>query len=123
MDELRLGNGTVPSAHAMSLWDTFPYSLRQMQYLVAVADLGGFRKAADACGVAQPSMSAQIAQVEQALGVQIFERSTRGVRITAAGAAVIDRSRSRRHRAAAQRSVERYGADRRHPDGVSVPAA
>ena len=78
----------------MALWDTIPYSLRQLQYLVAVGDLGGFRKAADACGVAQPSMSAQIAQVEQAIGVQIFERSARGVRVTAAGARVIDRARA-----------------------------
>ena len=97
----------------MALWDTIPYSLRQLQYLVAVADLGGFRKAADACGVAQPSMSAQIAQVEQALGVQIFERGPRGVRVTARRRA--DRSIGRgrrswpraiwRHRAAAQRSA------------------
>lgn len=78
----------------MSLRDTLPYSLRQLQYLVAVAELGGFRKAAAACGVAQPSMSAQIAQVETALGVQVFERGARGVRVTAAGAAVIDRARA-----------------------------
>jgi LysR family hydrogen peroxide-inducible transcriptional activator len=78
----------------MALWDTIPYSLRQLQYLVAVGDLGGFRKAADACGVAQPSMSAQIAQVEQAIGVQVFERSARGVRVTVAGARVIDRARA-----------------------------
>jgi LysR family hydrogen peroxide-inducible transcriptional activator len=78
----------------MALWDTLPCSLRQLQYLVAVADLAGFRKAADACGVAQPSMSAQIAKAEQALGVQIFERSARGVRVTAAGAFVIDRARA-----------------------------
>src|SRR5262245_28630773 len=77
----------------MALWDTVPYSLRQLQYLVAVADLGGFRRAAEACGVAQPSMSAQIAQVEQAIGVQIFERGARGVRVTTAGARVIDRAR------------------------------
>jgi LysR family hydrogen peroxide-inducible transcriptional activator len=78
----------------MALWDTLPYSLRQLQYLAAVADLGGFRRAAEACGVAQPSLSAQIAQVEQALGVQIFERGPRGVRVTAAGAFVIDRARA-----------------------------
>src|SRR5688572_19812792 len=78
----------------MASWDTIPYSLRQLQYLVAVGDLGGFRKAAEACGVAQPSLSAQIAQVEQAIGVQIFERSARGVRVTAAGAKVIDRARA-----------------------------
>ena len=59
--------------------------MRQLQYLVAVAELGGFRRAAEACGVAQPSLSAQIAQVERALGVQVFERGARGVRVTAAG--------------------------------------
>lgn len=78
----------------MALWDTAPYSLRQLQYLVAIAELGGFRRAAEACGVAQPSLSAQVAQVEQALGVQIFERGARGVRVTAAGARVVDRARA-----------------------------
>lgn len=78
----------------MAVWDTAPYSLRQLQYLVAIAELGGFRRAAEACGVAQPSLSAQVAQVEQALGVQIFERGARGVRVTAAGALVVDRARA-----------------------------
>jgi len=77
----------------MALWDTAPYSLRQLQYLVAVADLGGFRRAAEACGVSQPSLSAQVAQVERALRVQVFERHARGVRVTAAGGAVLARSR------------------------------
>jgi LysR family transcriptional regulator, hydrogen peroxide-inducible genes activator len=39
-----------------------PFSLRQLQYVVAVADLGGFRRAAEACHVSQPSLSAQVAQ-------------------------------------------------------------
>lgn len=78
----------------MPVWETLPYSLRQLQYIIAVADLGGFRRAAESCGVAQPSMSAQIAQVEQALGVQIFERSARGVRVTTAGAQLIERART-----------------------------
>lgn len=77
----------------MDLWDTAPYSLRQLQYLVAVADLGGFRKAADACGVSQPSLSAQIARLERALGIQVFERDARGVRVTTAGDAVLTRTR------------------------------
>jgi len=77
----------------MPLWDAAPYSLRQLQYLVAVADLGGFRRAAEACGVSQPSLSAQVAQVERVLGVQVFERSARGVRVTAAGEAVLVRAR------------------------------
>lgn len=77
----------------MATWDTFGYSLRQLQYLLAVADLGGFRKAAEACGVSQPSLSAQVAQLERAIGVQVFERSPRGVRTTAAGRAIVDRAR------------------------------
>src|SRR5687767_792327 len=77
----------------MMPWEQLPFSLRQLQYVVAVADLGGFRRAADACGVAQPSLSAQVAQVEDGLGVQLFERSARGVRVTAAGAGLIERAR------------------------------
>src|SRR5262245_49125993 len=78
----------------MALWDTLPFSIRQLQYVVAVAELGGFRRAAEACRVAQPSMSAQIAQVEQALGIQIFERGKRGVRVAEAGVSVIERARA-----------------------------
>jgi LysR family hydrogen peroxide-inducible transcriptional activator len=78
----------------MALWSTIPYSLRQLQYVVAVADLGGFRRAAEACGVAQPSLSSQVAQVETGLGVQLFERGGRSVRLTAAGAALVDRARA-----------------------------
>jgi LysR family hydrogen peroxide-inducible transcriptional activator len=77
----------------MALWDTVPYSLRQLQYLLAVAELRGFRRAAEACGVAQPSLSAQVSQLEQALGVQVFERDAKGVRVTQAGEAVLARAR------------------------------
>ncbi|MFA5909780.1 MAG: LysR substrate-binding domain-containing protein [Vicinamibacterales bacterium] len=77
----------------MALRDQAPFSMRQLQYLVAVADLGGFRRAAEACGVAQPSLSAQVAQVESALGVQVFERNPRGVRVTERGKPLIARAR------------------------------
>ncbi len=77
----------------MSRWDPHQSSLRQLQYLVAVAELGGFRRAAQACGVAQPSLSAQVAQLERTLGVQVFERHARGIRITAAGEVVLARAR------------------------------
>lgn len=69
-------------------------SLRQLQYLVAVADLGGFGRAATKCHVSQPSLSAQVALAERALGVRVFERDRRGVRVTAAGAAVLARARA-----------------------------
>jgi LysR family hydrogen peroxide-inducible transcriptional activator len=70
-----------------------PVSLRQLQYLVAVADRLSFRAAAEACHVAQPSLSAQVALAEESLGVKVFERDTRRVLVTAAGAEVIVRAR------------------------------
>jgi len=59
----------------MDLLSALPVSLRQLQYIVAVAEHGSFRRAADACHVAQPSLSAQVGVAEQALGVQLFERT------------------------------------------------
>jgi LysR family hydrogen peroxide-inducible transcriptional activator len=71
-----------------------PFTLRQLQYLVAVADTRSFRAAAELCHVAQPSLSAQIAQVESALGVTLFERERRPVLVTPAGEALIARARA-----------------------------
>jgi LysR family hydrogen peroxide-inducible transcriptional activator len=70
-----------------------PFSLRQLQYAVAVAEALSFRKAAELCRVSQPSLSAQLARLEQALGVRLFERDRRRVLATAAGREVIDRAR------------------------------
>jgi LysR family hydrogen peroxide-inducible transcriptional activator len=70
-----------------------PFTLRQLQYAVAVAERLSFHKAADACSVSQPSLSAQIAQLEAALGVQLFERSRRHVLLTDAGRDVLERAR------------------------------
>jgi LysR family hydrogen peroxide-inducible transcriptional activator len=69
------------------------YSLRQLQYAVAVADTGGFRRAAERCHVSQPSLSAQLAQLESALGVTLFERGRRRVLLTPAGADLVERAR------------------------------
>jgi LysR family hydrogen peroxide-inducible transcriptional activator len=69
-------------------------SLRQLQYVVAVADRKSFRQAAEACRVAQPSLSAQIADLEAALGVRLFERDRRRVAVTTAGAALVTRARA-----------------------------
>jgi LysR family hydrogen peroxide-inducible transcriptional activator len=68
-------------------------SLRQLQYIVAVAELGGFRRAAEACHVAQPSLSAQVALAEQVLGVRLFERDRRHVRLSPAGDALVQQAR------------------------------
>jgi LysR family hydrogen peroxide-inducible transcriptional activator len=77
----------------MSRWSPHPVTLRQLQYVVAVAEFKSFRRAAEACAVAQPSLSAQVAQLEGALGLPIFERSARGVAVTKAGAALLERAR------------------------------
>ncbi len=60
----------------------WPFTLRQLQYVVAVAETLSFRVAAERCHVAQPSLSAQLAQLEKALGVRLFERDRRRVLLT-----------------------------------------
>lgn len=69
-----------------------PYTLRQLQYAVAVAESLSFRKAAERCGVSQPSLSAQLAQLEEALGVRLFERDHRRVLVTGAGRALLEQA-------------------------------
>lgn len=71
-----------------------PFTLRQLQYVVAVANSKSFRGAAAACHVSQPSLSSQIAQVEGALGVPLFERDRRGVLLTPAGVELVERART-----------------------------
>ena len=68
-------------------------TLRQLEYAVAVADERHFRRAAERCHVSQPALSAQVAALEGALGVRLFERDRRGVRLTAAGEEVVGRAR------------------------------
>jgi LysR family hydrogen peroxide-inducible transcriptional activator len=77
----------------MNLLSILPVSLRQLQYIVAVAEVASFRRAAEACHVAQPSLSAQIAVAERALGVQLFERTGRRLRVPPAAAPVIAQAR------------------------------
>jgi len=70
-----------------------PFTLRQLQYVVAVADSMSFRKAAEQCHVSQPSLSAQIAQLEGVLDVQLFERDRKRVLLTAVGMEVVELAR------------------------------
>ncbi len=66
------------------------FSLRQLQYVVAVADTKSFRLAAKRCDVSQPSLRAQVEKVEAALKVQLFERDRRRVLITEGGSELIE---------------------------------
>jgi DNA-binding transcriptional LysR family regulator len=61
--------------------------VQQVQHVVSVIDHGGFSRAAQAIGIAQPSMSQSIRRLESELGVVLFERIGRGVQLTEAGRA------------------------------------
>ncbi|MBM4383563.1 MAG: LysR family transcriptional regulator [Deltaproteobacteria bacterium] len=74
--------------------DAHAFSLRQLQYAVAVADALSFRRAAERCHVSQPALSAQLALLEGALGVRLFERDRRHVVLTPAGTLVVERARA-----------------------------
>lgn len=71
--------------------------LRQLSYVVAVVDNGGFTKAAAALHVAQPSLSQAIKTLESELGVAVFDRVGRSVRLTAAGRALLPGARQALH--------------------------
>jgi len=68
-------------------------SIRHLEYAVAVAEYLNFREAAKTCHVTQPALSAQIAQLEELLGIPLFERDRRRVLVTREGAAIIARAR------------------------------
>jgi LysR family hydrogen peroxide-inducible transcriptional activator len=68
-------------------------TLRDLQYVVAVANQRHFGRAARACHVSQPALSGQIRKIEEYLGVALFERDVRGVTVTEVGAAVVAQAR------------------------------
>ncbi len=68
-------------------------NLRDLRYIVAVADFGHFGRAAEACNVSQPTLSGQIRKLEEELGLAIFERVGHTVRPTAPGGQILDHAR------------------------------
>lgn len=64
-------------------------NLRDLQYVLAVAEHGHFSRAAEACGVSQPTLSGQIRKLEDELGLELFERDGRRIRTSPAAEAVI----------------------------------
>jgi DNA-binding transcriptional LysR family regulator len=67
--------------------------LRHLRYFLAVAEFGSLNRAAAHLLVAQPSLSRQIRVLEHELGKPLFDRSARGVALTAAGAALVGHAR------------------------------
>ena len=68
-------------------------NLKQIEYALAVVDTGSFTRAAERCHVVQSALSHQIARLEETLGVSLFERSSRRVRLTPAGEAFVQSAR------------------------------
>ncbi len=90
----------------MRLWFV-PMELRQVEYVLAVIEHGGFTRAAEALHVAQPTLSHGIRTLEQELGVDLFDRVGRGVRLSAAGRAFAPAARRARQDLAAARDAAR----------------
>lgn len=68
-------------------------NLRDLKYIIAVAETRHFGRAAERCFVSQPTLSGQIKKLEDELGVAIFERTNRSVEITPVGAQIIAHAR------------------------------
>ncbi|MFJ4373818.1 LysR family transcriptional regulator [Pseudomonas japonica] len=69
-------------------------NLKQIEYALAVAETGSFTRAAERCHVVQSALSHQVARLEEQLGAALFERSSRWVRLTAAGEAFVPSART-----------------------------
>src|SRR5579863_4705948 len=67
--------------------------LKDLRYLVSVADCRHFGRAAEKCFVSQPTLSAQLKKLEDYLGVQLIERQPKNVSLTEAGEQIVARAR------------------------------
>lgn len=65
-------------------------TLRQMQYVISVAKLGSFSKAADECAADQSTVSQQIKTFEDRMNVEIFDRTSIPITVTPAGKEIVE---------------------------------
>jgi DNA-binding transcriptional LysR family regulator len=79
--------------------------LRQMEYLLAVAEERNFTRAADLAGISQSGLSSAIRGLEDELGTPLFDRTTRRVELTEAGSALLPYARDMLSQAASARDA------------------
>ena len=92
-------------------------NLRDLRYLVALAEHRHFGRAAEACFVSQPTLSTQIRKLEDELGVTLVERAPRNVLLTEVGREIVERARDVLHEAEQIRAIARRTRD---PEAGSV---
>src|SRR5262245_48605575 len=86
-------------------------TLQELRYLVALADKGGFGRAAEACHVGQSTLSTQIKKLETYLNVTLFERSRQRLQPTPVGERIIEQARIALAAALQIKEVARTGID------------
>ncbi|MEE4303769.1 MAG: LysR substrate-binding domain-containing protein [Wenzhouxiangella sp.] len=86
-------------------------NLRALQYLIALADVRHFSRAAERCHVSQPTLSTQIRKLEDELEVQLVERHPRQVMLTPVGEEIVARARTLLGEMEAIRAIARRSRD------------
>ena len=86
-------------------------TLTELKYVVAVAEVRHFGQAAERCYVSQPSLSASVKNLEEELGVTLFERGKRGVFLTEAGEQIVAQARRALEEAERVKTVAKQGRD------------
>ena len=86
-------------------------NLRDLEYLVAIADHHHFGRAAEASFVSQPTLSAQLKKLDRERDVTLVERSRNGALLTAAGEAVVEHARVVLRETSDIRDIARRAAD------------
>lgn len=86
-------------------------NIRDLKYLVALADHRHFGNAAEACFVSQPALSMQIKKLEEVLGVQLIERTSKSVRLTEIGHSLTQHAREILHRVEMMKEVAKQSKD------------